>query len=72
MAFTATAIAVAGAATAGATVGVASPIIAKLLKLIDKGSKFAEKNPKLLAVEQKIAKDGFDKVQAKSEISKQN
>jgi LPXTG-motif cell wall-anchored protein len=59
-------------ATAGASVGVASPIIAKLLKLIDKGSEFAKKNPKLLAVGQKIAKDGFDKVQAKSGISKEN
>ena len=59
-------------ATAGASVATASPIIAKILKLIDKGSKFAESNPKLLAVGQKIAKDGLDKVQAKSGISKEN
>jgi hypothetical protein len=63
---------VVAAATAGASVATASPIIAKILKLIDKGSKFAEKNPKLLAVGQKIASDGAKKVQAKTGISKEN
>jgi LPXTG-motif cell wall-anchored protein len=59
-------------ATAGTTVAVASPIVASLLAIVNKASKFAKDNPKLLAVGQKIAKDGLNKVQAKSGISKES
>jgi hypothetical protein len=50
---------------AGASVATASPIVVKLLKILGKAKEFAEKNPKLLAAGQAIAKNGIEKVASK-------
>ena len=44
------------AATAGGSVAAATPILVKILAIIGKGKAFAEKNPKLIAVGEKLMK----------------
>lgn len=50
---------VATAAT-GASVASATPIIVKIMKVLGKAKEFADKNPKLIAAGQAIAKKGID------------
>jgi len=50
---------------AGASVATASPIVVKLLKILGKAKEFTEKNPKLIAAGQAIAKKGIEKVASK-------
>lgn len=56
-------IAVATATTA--SLATASPIVVKLLKILGKAKDFAEKNPKLVAAGQAVAKKGIDKAASK-------
>lgn len=53
------------AATTTASVAAATPIVVKLLKILGKAKEFAEKNPKLVAAGQAIAKNGIEKVASK-------
>jgi hypothetical protein len=48
-----------------ASVATATPIVVKLLKILGKAKEFAEKNPKLVAAGQAIAKNGIEKVASK-------
>ena len=54
------------AIAAGGSVAAASPIVVKFLKIVGKAKEFAEKNPKLLAQGQAIAKQGIDKIAKKN------
>lgn len=57
------------AATTGASITAASPIVIKIMKLVGKGVDFAKKNPKLIAAGQQIAKKGIEKAAAKGKTA---
>lgn len=54
------------AVAAGGSVAAASPIVVKFLKIVGKAKEFAEKNPKLLAQGQALAKKGIQQVAKKN------
>lgn len=56
---------VAVAATVAGSVAAATPIIVKILNVIGKGAEFAQKNPKLVAVGEKLLKNKLDQVAKK-------
>lgn len=58
-------------AATGASVASATPIIVKIMKVLGKAKAFADKNPKLIAAGQAIAKKGIDAA-AKKNPSKYN
>ena len=57
------------AATTGASITAASPIVIKIMKLVGKGVDFAKKNPKLIAAGQQIAKKGIEKAASKGKTA---
>lgn len=59
------------AAATGGSVASASPIILKIMKVLGKAKEFADKNPKLIAAGQAIAKKGIEAA-AKKNPSKYN
>jgi hypothetical protein len=52
-------------AATGASVATATPIIVKIMKVLGKAKEFADKNPKLIATGQALAKKGIEKTLAK-------
>lgn len=56
-------------AATGASVATATPIIVKIMKILGKAKDFADKNPKLIATGQALAKKGLEKAAAKGKTA---